>query len=137
MAKIILKAKSTHSRCFICNRKGKKLSRIKPISVAYALSRFNIVIKSHARCCGSHLDKRGLIKYQEFFKIESLHSQTITPETQLLLELSSSRSSKTIPPIDRFRNMESVDDNFCLKITGWKKSKFLEFNQYITTVNDT
>ncbi|CAF1032073.1 unnamed protein product, partial [Brachionus calyciflorus] len=36
-----------------------------------------------------------------------------------------------------FKDLDSLDDHFCLKITGWNKHEFQLFSRYITSINDT
>jgi hypothetical protein len=38
---------------------------------------------------------------------------------------------------DKFRNMAIIDDDFCIKITGWTKAEFIRFSKYITSVYNT
>ena len=33
--------------------------------------------------------------------------------------------------------MAELDENFCMKITGWTKSEFITFSKYIARVRDT
>ena len=62
-------ARSYHEQCFICGSRcsrANKLYQVEPESVSYAYSKFKIMIKFHARCCGRHLDENHLIKEQDF-----------------------------------------------------------------------
>jgi len=53
---VIRTARSCHSRCFICSRKG-CLHKVKQESVHHALKYHNIYIKHDARSCYRHLDE--------------------------------------------------------------------------------
>jgi hypothetical protein len=38
---------------------------------------------------------------------------------------------------DKFKDMASLDNDFCLKITGWNKIQFMSFSKLITRIRDT
>jgi hypothetical protein len=38
---------------------------------------------------------------------------------------------------DKFRNMESISEEDCFKITRWSKKEFESFSYYIHCINDT
>lgn len=139
MSKAYLTAKSGHSSCFICNRKGRRLVSIEAnnISIGYAFRRFNIIIKAGSRCCPNHIDTRGHIKYEAFLQIKSLQSKELKTNDRIHLDTLVRLQSHATPPFDRFRNMDLIDDSFCQDITGWKKNKFLQFSNYITSLYDT
>ena len=91
------------------------------------------MIKHHARCCRAHLDNNGLIKKDEFINIPTrpkyLHPKTIDMFTVLFKDV------ETI--FEKFKNMDLIEEDFCLDITGWSKNKFIEFSGFITSINNT
>ena len=60
-------AHSSHSYCFICgaNSKRRTLHQINKEAIITAFMNQSILIKEHARCCSNHLEKNGLIKFNE------------------------------------------------------------------------
>ena len=48
----------------------KGLHQVKPESIMFAYQNFGEIIKHDTRCCKAHLDKTGLIKIEEFFKLK-------------------------------------------------------------------
>jgi hypothetical protein len=74
--KYILTASSHHGKCFVCKKKNKNafLKEVKLQSIIYAFVFFKIYIKQHARCCKNHLDEKGEIREEEFYKIKTTYS---------------------------------------------------------------
>lgn len=130
---IIKTAKSSHVKCFICNRNNVRLYQVKRESVIYAYKIHSIYIKFHSRCCGIHIDEMGLIHADQFGIIptkEKFHKN----EIKCFLD---SLEIKKLGVFEKFKNMDLVDNEFCLKITGWSKNKFIEFANYIKNINKT
>ena len=116
---------------------------MKQESIMFAYSNHGIVIKHHSICCDIHLDSQGLIKPEEFNQIRT-KIQKYNKDTIMILD-SCLEASKTIQynfvqecgVFDKFKNIAELDENNCMKITGWAKLQFIAFSNYITRVRDT
>ncbi len=42
--------------------------------------------------------------------------------------------SREVPIFERFKNTNTLEETFCLDITGWKKNQFITFANYITSI---
>lgn len=128
-------AYSSHLFCFICKRSNKRvrLHKVKLPSIRIAFNKFKILIKHHARCCNTHLDINGLIKMDEFNNIPT-KTKYLHPKTKDLF-IAIFRDVDTF--FEKFRDIDLIDDEFCLDTTGWTKNKFIEFSSYITSINNT
>ena len=133
---------SSHRYCFICKDK-KRLHKIKKESIICAYKNYGIVIKEDSRCCNMHLDSKGLIKLEEFFKIPK-RSKTYDKDAIKLVDICLSYSEHIQYQLefasgifDKFKDMASLDEHECFKITGWTKVQLNEFSKLITNVKDT
>jgi hypothetical protein len=127
-------AKSHHGRCFICKRRT-SLHKVKSESVLYALKHYKIYIKPHARCCVRHLDLNGLIKHEQFDFI--LTSQVSHEKNKKIILDNNIFFSVQSGIFENFRDMASLTDEYCFKITRWSKQEFIHFSKYITSIYDT
>jgi len=127
-------ARSHHSKCLICNRKG-RLHQVKHESVYYAYTHHNIYVKHHARCCYRHLDKDGFILNDHFDKIFT-YTQYIEQSTlNLIKHMGLSSTSSGI--FDKFKNFSSITEEDCYCITRWTKRQFYDFSKFVNNINDT
>jgi hypothetical protein len=131
---LIKTAKSNHSRCFICNRKG-RLHQVKHDSVHHALIFHNIYIKNDARCCYRHLDKNGHILLDHFAKIPIKMKYFEQETINLLKNMRLLSSSSGI--FEKFKSFSTITEEECYKIAGWTKAHFINFSKYINSVYDT
>ena len=136
--KFLLTAYSSHSFCFICKRSSKnnRLYQVKIDSIIEAFLEHRIFIKRHARSCKRYLDDSGLILKDEFFKIPT-KLKNHNAQTVLLLEvLAFKRRPICLGMFDHFRDLNSLSDEHCYKVTGWSKKQFIDFSSYITSMNE-
>ncbi len=128
MKALINIAGSHHGRCFICKRKT-SLHKVKPESIAYALKKCNIIIKHHARCCVRHLDEKGLIKVDQFATIPTL----ITPKTKNIKNWLDNNNYlfNNSGIFDEFKNLASLSEDHCFRVTRWTREQFVRFSKYI------
>jgi len=141
--KIELHAASfTKGHCLMCKKKS-GLITIKPESIIFAYQNYGLLIRKDSRCCISHLDINGDIKYEESEKItKANHLYEKAPVEIIDICLSKIESiqnhlNDSCGIFDKFRNVASLDENLCKQITGWYKKEFMEFTAYIKNVRDT
>ena len=105
---------------------------IKKKSLMEAYSRYKLFIKEHARCCSQHLDENGLIKRCVFetipFELKS-HSAQVTTMLDFI-------SESMLGVFDYFKDINTLTNEHCLKITGWSKDDFVKFSNYIKSINE-
>ena len=139
---LINTAYSSHKRCFICRIYGtrQRLVEIDKDSVIQGYTEHNLYIKHHSRCCARHLDLNGRIRDDEF---EGIPRRMMNIDNQTLFLLKSLKIKTTAykdckkPIIDQFRNIDNIDENTCMLITGWNKAQFLRFSSYIHSIYET
>lgn len=124
-------AGSHHGSCFICKRKT-SLHKVRSESITYAYKKHNLLIKHHARCCVRHLDRKGLIKTDQFEFIPTY----IAKKIKIWLENKDYLSNHS-GIFDDFKNIASLSEDHCFRITRWTREEFIRFSKYITSVNDT
>ena len=130
---LVKTAYSSHKKCLICGQRT-NLRQIKLDSIVYAWSKHKILIKHHDRTCCRHIDSNGLILHDWFTRIRT-REINYGIETIRRMDFLSSSSSCMI--LEKFKNIDTLTDEHCLKITGWKKEEFKKFSKYITTINST
>ncbi|CAF1031356.1 unnamed protein product [Brachionus calyciflorus] len=59
----------------------------------------------------------------------------ITNQSSIFFKLLDQISDNQKMLFDCFNDVESLDEKFCEKITGWTKKEFLRFSSYITSIN--
>ena len=126
----------THTACFICRKKSCTLHKVKQKDIVHAYVHYRILIKSHARVCGDHLNEIGLIKIDEFLDIPTKEKQ-IPKETLNMFDLLSERRNLNIGIFEQFKDMKYLEDKHCKRITGWSKKEFTLFSEYITSIYNT
>ena len=135
-------ASFTHQKCFLCKSK-KKLHEVKKESILFAYKYYGIVIKCHTRCCSRHLERNGLIKPEEFKNITTqtrLFDKDVIKLLDISLEVHESiehELTHSSGVFDKFKDLASLDETQCLKITGWTRIQLSSFSKYISCVRDT
>jgi hypothetical protein len=134
----ILTAFSSHKRCFICQNTC-RLHRIKSKSIASAFLIKRIVIKKASRVCEAHLDLNGQIIIEELEKIKTRMVQYDKTLVNLLDCISDLKKQQNETPFifENFRDISELSDEQCHKITKWSKNQFINFSEYITSINET
>ena len=127
-------ALSHNGRCFICGRK-QKLKRINKLAIISAYLNDKVFIKNHARCCSNHLNERGLIKSNELLFIRESNIVLDKKSTLIMDEIILSQTNSGI--FDKFKNIVSLSEEDCFKITRWSKKEFGTFSKYIDCIYDT
>ena len=138
----LLKANSSHKNCLICKRKT-GLHQVKTESVLFAYQHFGIVIKPDSRCCNKHLEINGLIKESEYKQIPTKNSW-FDKQIVKLLDCSIQKIDRiqydlnfSSGVFDKFKDLASLEDEFCKKITGWSRCELENFSNYIKNLKDT
>ncbi len=128
-------AYSSQKCCFICRRRNRS-NRVKPQTIAYAYKKYKIVIKPGVRVCKAHLDNEGLILSKEFEGMNTI-LRKYSLQTIRMFDSLALNSCQQSSVFDQFKNIHTIDENFCYKITRWSKKEFIIFAKYITSINDT
>jgi hypothetical protein len=138
----LYQAHSGHKHCLLCKKKA-GLHRINPESLIFAYKNYGIIMKDDTRCCSRHLEKNGCIKESEFLKIpkrlEYFHQSLVK-----VLDVSITNAVKIQNQLinssgvfDKFKDLGALEENLCIKITGWTKIEFCDFSKLVTSVKDT
>lgn len=130
---LIQTAKSWHERCFVCGAKS-RLIRLHKVShglVVDAYIRHRILVKSHARCCGHHLDHNGFLQFDEIMRIETI----ARPCSREIINMLDSYSERELTIFEKFIDFDNMTDEYCFEITGWNKITMKNFASYITSLN--
>ena len=138
----LFKAPSTHKHCLMCKKKN-GLHMIKIESVIFAYKYYGTIINKDSRCCSSHFESNGDIKEKDFKKIKkTIHS--FDKNSIGILDLCVINAEKVQMNLtessgvfDKFRDMATLEDDICQKITSWCKLDFIRFSQYIKNIRDT
>ena len=132
----------THKYCLFC-RKSEGLHQIKPESIIFAYQNYGLIIKQQARCCSKHLENNGMIKASEYHKIPR-KNQLFDEDAIKILDMSLMICEKIQYDLthssgifDKFKDMASLDENICIKLTGWTKLQLYNFSKYIKNIRDT
>ena len=129
-------ANSSHTRCFVCNRRNVRLHEVSRASMIQAYSSFRMLIKHHSRCCRRHLDEDGNIKQEEFLIIPT-NTVFYDRSTIMLLDSFSRINSQQSGIFDQFKHADFLPNEQFVSITGWSKSDFMRFCRYISCINDS
>jgi hypothetical protein len=138
---------SGHKRCFICRRKRGPLRRVSKESIATAFSKFNIFIPEGTRSCHQHIDADLNIFELEFLN-ENIPTHSVEYDYNLTkafealtkqnekreVEIKCLNENMFIGPFEAFKNIETLDDDHCFKITGFTKKEFEDFSKYIKNI---
>ncbi len=124
----LLKTAISHrGSCFICSSKG-KLRTVKKESIVKAYNDFKIVIKHKSLHCSRHVDEKGIIKKDEYHHIR-YSLKYFDRKSLKLIDAFGKRCKADI--FEQFNDIDSLEDNICLKVTGWTKNQFVRFCKYI------
>lgn len=134
-SKMIKIAFSSHKKCFICRCSVRSLHSIKKESIIKIYQTVKILIKNDSRCCSRHLDSFGLVKREHFSLIPS-ESKNCTKEQMETIQRIV-KKSETTGIFDYFRDISTLDEDLCKKITNWSRSEFMKFSSYIISLNDS
>jgi len=127
----IFKIASTHrGKCFICLKNYKKLHTVKKDSILCAYNQFKIIINHKSMHCRHHLDEYGIIKQDQY---------DLIPWNIKKVDVKSLNKSKLFDCdiFKPFNNVDDITEKYCHQITGWTKSQFMRFCNYITSINNT
>jgi hypothetical protein len=129
-------------QCLMCDKK-RGLHVIKPESILFAYQNYGLLIRKDSRCCDSHLETNGNIKYEDYLKIKK-SDQLYERAPVELLDLCLSKIEKIQTHLndscgifDKFKDVASLNENLCKQITGWVKVNFTRFSDLIVNVRDT
>ena len=133
---------SGHHRCFICRRQKVSLKEISKKSIALALINHNILIPQGTRSCYRHV-KQGQITDTEYEKIpthleyiERKHLNFMISSSKTLLECYETQSiveknKPPLPPLEKFRSLSTITDEFCKEFIGLTKEKFISLSSHL------
>ena len=135
-------ALASHKKCLFCNER-KRLHVVKPETIMSAYLNHGIIIKIGSRCCDTHLDANRLVQTEAFNQIHT-KDKMYSKDLKLVLD-SCLQTSQKIQMLlkdssgifDKFKDMATLDENLCIKITGWNKVQFNNFSNFITRIRDT
>lgn len=132
----------SHKYCFICQRPAKytKLHEVSEATIAQAYLKHNLIIKSKSRCCGKHLDSDSNIKEDQYSFIPTKPCSAIKNFSSIIQAIV--REVSTVPNTNpyifqNFNDTDTLDEELCIKITGWTKAEFIRFCEMITSINDS
>lgn len=135
---------SSHKYCFICRRKYRykfkvpcKLFNLKDRDIINIWLKHGISLRRGVRCCGKHLDKNGFIKSDQIPKIPLIYKQVSEQEFFMVTYLKSVCLKPKQLIIDEFRDIDTLSEETCIKITGWPKKQFIQFSTLITSIYET
>ncbi len=134
-------APSNHSQCFICKRKKEKLRQVPEESVVYAYKMHRMIITEGSRVCVRHFNEKNQIKIEDFKKINIKKVDYNNPcnvnNLVRILDKFSRNSKKTDGIFEPFKNLTTLDNEYCLKITGWTKDEFIQFSRYLKSLRNS
>jgi hypothetical protein len=128
--------------CLMCKKK-RGLHAIKPESILFAYQNYGLFISKDSRCCASHLETNGDIKYDEYEKIKKavqLYDKTPVDIIDICItkiEKLESHINDSCGIFDKFKDVASLEENMCKQITGWYKKHFVRFCDLIINVRDS
>ena len=124
-------ALSTHTCCFICREKNRSLHIVKKKDIINAYKLHKIYIKHHARCCDAHYDENGFIRKEELYNIPT--KKKAYNQDQIKMFDTLCQTSESI--FEQFKHINNLEEEHCLKITGWSKKQFFDFSEHILSIN--
>lgn len=134
--KIIKTTFSAHHKCFVCNRKHTTKNRLKNVckeSLIQSYKKHRIFIKKDSRCCKKHLDNNGLLKTEIYESLKTKYEYFDPQSFKIISELL--KKEKTV--FEKFEDIDTLDENDCIKITGWTKEFFVRFSKFISSIYNT
>ena len=125
-------AKCNHLECFICGRKKERLYKTPSTSIAYAYVVLRIVIKPDARICCRHFDEKREIKKEDFQKIKLKEKNYSSNYVKFFDELGKFvKFSQPGAIFEPFKNLNTLDEAHCKKITNFSKEQFIRLSSFI------
>ena len=133
---------SGHNRCFICRRRSGSLKKLSKNTLAYALINHNIFIPEGTRSCYRHI-KDGNIIASEYQKIPTHREHLERKYLNALISSSKSflkcltqveyveKNKPPLAPLENFRAISTLSDEFCREFIGWSKDRFVLFSSFI------
>ena len=129
---------SSHRKCFVCGKKWSPKNRLHEVNIdsLRIINRdMKIFVKSSSRCCKKHLDFKKYLNTQDIINMPTKKEKV--DRIKINLMGSSRLLDENSYFIERFKDLDSLDDQYCLKITWWKKQEFQNFSKFITSINDS
>jgi len=136
------RAPVSKSHCFVC-KKQNGLHQIKSESIISAYKNNALLIQKDTRSCKKNFDSNGHLYYEDFINIRKARILLEKSPVELIdLCLTKAEKLETQPNdtcgiFDKFKDIASLDETLCLKITGWNRKDFVRFSTYIKNVRDT
>ena len=125
-------AKNYHKVCYIRGRRNGKLHRTPTTSIAYAYAVLKFVIKPGARICCRHFDEKMQIKKEDFHKIKLKEKKYSSSCVDLFNAMAKHvKFSQPGAIFEPFKNLATLDEAHCKKITGFSKKQFISFSALI------
>lgn len=132
--RFITTTNASHKNCFICKKKHSVKNRLKkldPTIILKVLKKKKIYIRKDSRCCPGHFFKDGTFKYDELKNIAIIKNKS---DDQLKSFLKTIKKNNIF---EEFLHIEKLENEHCIKITGWSKTEFIRFSNFITSIYDT
>ena len=135
-----------HNKCFICKRSQGPLRIVSTKSRILAFNNLKIFIKKDTRSCRKHLDSERNIKDDHYRLIKKINN---SPKTTDIIELLNSTSKValkcfelTTDPeynsiFEPFKNLKTLQNEHCLKITGLTKGQFITTLRMLTKLRNS
>jgi hypothetical protein len=76
-----------------------------------------------------HLDNYGLLREDVYNYLHTIDR----PYDIEMIRMLDSFKSREIPIFERFKNFNTLEESFCLEITGWSKEQLRRFSLYLTS----
>ena len=134
---------TSHKKCFICRRKKISLKEVSKLSIATSFIEHNIYIPEGTRSCYRHMTK-GHIKDDEYVKIP-VHVELL--DRKIIKSLKSSFKkilecfrdkeisqtyAQPILPLENFRNILTLSEEFCEKFINCSKEAFIRLSSLLS-----
>jgi hypothetical protein len=121
------------SQCLICKERKRRLRQVKDKDITHAYLHHKILIRKGSVVCDAHYAENGRIRPEEFYVIQTSH-QTIGKETQRMF---GQLANTAVNAFDQFKEIDWLEEDYCLSMTGWTKDEFIEFSSYIFSIHNT
>ena len=137
-------ASSSHKKCFICHRRDRRLPRVSIKSIENAYLNHNIIIKEGTRSCYRHINLNRELLEDSYILIPTKPVAYNQKIVRLLNIVSNNVKNKNnleenafSSIFDPFKNLNTLDETHCYKITKWTKKQFIDFLGYIKNIRNT
>ena len=118
-------------------------TRLKSDSIISAYKNYALLIQKDTRSCNKHFDRNGHLNYEDLIKIRKTPILLEKSPVELIdlcltkTEKLETQLNDTCGIFDKFKDIASLDEELCFKITGWNRQDLIGFSAYIKTVRDT